>query len=143
MKPVNFFYACPPFNFRDRTRLKAFLLSIFKKEQRSFESLNYIFCTDDYLLTINQDYLQHDYYTDIITFDLASAKEPAIGEIYISIDRVRENANLHRTTFSKELHRVIFHGILHLCGYKDKTAKDSQLMRAKEEEYLNLYFSFQ
>ncbi|WP_315819080.1 rRNA maturation RNase YbeY [Paraflavitalea speifideaquila] len=90
-------------------------------------------------MEINRQYLQHDYFTDIITFNLSSHPAPVIGEIYISIDRVRDNAQQFSTTFRDELHRVIFHGALHLCGYKDKTAKEEKLMRAKEDEYLTRY----
>lgn len=106
----------------------------------SLESLNYIFVDDKRLLAINRDYLKHDYYTDIISFDL-SAGPSKTGEIYISIDRVKDNARQLGLSFKSELHRVVFHGALHLCGYKDKSARDSKLMRQKEEEYLALYFS--
>ena len=126
-----------------RKKLKAFIASLFKKEKKSFVSLDYIFCSDEYLLNINKSYLRHDFYTDIITFDLsdtASSGRGAIaGEVYISLDRVRDNAGNFDASLKKELHRVIFHGALHLCGYKDKTSGDSQLMRQKEDEYLQLY----
>ena len=103
--------------------------------------MNYIFCSDEYLLEVNNNFLQHDFYTDIITFDLSLSKtSPTIGEIYISVDRVKENAITHKTSFELELHRVIFHGALHLCGYKDKTKKDALLMRDKEEDCLSMYF---
>lgn len=102
--------------------------------------LSYVFCTDEYLLTINRDFLQHDYYTDIITFELSEPGQPVMGEIYISIDRVRDNAKIHQESFQRELHRVIFHGALHLCGYRDKTKKEQEEMRRKENEYLKRYF---
>jgi len=125
---------------QNRGQLKTFIGSIFKKEKKKAGSVSYVFCTDDYLLRINRDYLKHDYFTDIITFDLS---QPGTGiidaEIYISIDTVRDNANRFNTTIKNELHRVIFHGILHLCGYKDKTAKDQALMTKMEEHYLNDY----
>lgn len=124
---------------KERKRLKAFIQSIFKKEKTPFNALNYIFCSDDYLLNINQQFLQHNYYTDIVSFDLASKGQPVEGEIYISIDRVLDNAKTLSQPFNTELHRVIFHGALHLCGYKDKTAKDIELMRKKEDEYLKHY----
>lgn len=101
-------------------------------------SLNYIFCTDAYLLTINRQFLDHDTYTDIITFDL-SEDDKLIGEIYISTERVQENAGAFGKTYNNELHRVIFHGALHLCGFKDKTDEDEQLMRTKENECLAAY----
>jgi len=124
----------------DRTRLKSFIAILFKKEGRKLADIRYIFCSDDYLLEINRQYLQHDYYTDIITFDLSEPNQPITAEIYISIDRVKDNAMNFNTTFKRELHRVIFHGALHLCGYKDKKAKEEILMRKMEDKYLGLYF---
>jgi probable rRNA maturation factor len=121
----------------DRSALKKFIESIFKREGYKLASLNYVFCTDKRLLQINRDYLQHDYYTDIITFGLSP--DPIDGEIYISIDRVRDNARDLGVSFKSELHRVIFHGALHLCGYRDKTRAESQLMRRSEDEYLKRY----
>ena len=100
------------------------------------DSLVYIFCDDEYLLNINRRFLKHDYYTDIITFDLSEEGSSIIGEIYISIDRVNENAAIHGSTTEQEINRVIFHGVLHLCGYKDKTAKQKLTIRKKEDKYL-------
>ncbi len=125
---------------RDRSRLKSFLPSIFKKEKKRLAELQYIFCSDDYLLSINKQYLDHDYYTDIITFDLSEPGQPINAEIYISVDRVRDNARSFGTSFKKELHRVIFHGTLHLCGYRDKTERQERLMRKMEDQNLALYF---
>ncbi len=125
----------------NRKALKGFIPMIFKKEGKPFKSLSYIFCTDEYLLKVNNDFLKHDFYTDIITFDLSESKvSPIIGEIYISVDRVKENALTHNVSFEQELHRVIFHGALHLCGYKDKSKTDSLLMRDKEDDCLSMYF---
>jgi rRNA maturation RNase YbeY len=125
-----------------KNQLKQFITTLFTQENKLLERLDYIFCSDEYLLTINQNHLQHDYYTDIITFDLSTnTKQPTIGEIYISIDRVRDNAIQHNTTFTQEILRVIFHGALHLCGYKDKSKAQAQQMRLKEEEYLRKYVS--
>ena len=137
---VQFFFADKNIALTDRTALKLFIKNIFKKEKRSFESLSYVFCSDEYLLAINQQYLQHDYYTDIITFDLSEPNAALQGDIYISIDRVRDNAKQLDISIKNELHRVIFHGVLHLCGYKDKTPKDEKAMRSMEEKYLKLYF---
>ena len=127
---------------KNRRALKAFIPTIFNKESTALQSISIIFCTDEYLLTINQQSLQHDFYTDIITFDLSETQtSPKIAELYISVDRVKDNsANLH-IPFQTELHRVIFHGCLHLCGYKDKSSKHISIMRAKEEKYLNEYFN--
>jgi rRNA maturation RNase YbeY len=125
---------------RERSRLKDFLPLIFKKERKQLAEIQYIFCSDDYLLGINKQYLDHDYYTDIITFDLSEPGEPINAEIYISVDRVRDNARSFGTSLKKELHRVIFHGALHLCGYRDKKQQEEQLMRKMEDQYLALYF---
>ena len=125
---------------KDRNKLKSFIFKLFKKEGKELETLDIIFCTDEYLLQINKDHLAHDYYTDIITFDLSPSKETAtVGELYISIDRVKDNAKTHAVSFTNELHRVIFHGSLHLCGYKDKKKDDISVMRKMEEKYLSLY----
>lgn len=137
---VAFHTADTKITLRNRTALKLFLAKLCKREGRSIESLQYIFCSDAYLLPINQQFLQHDEYTDIITFDLSpNTESPMEGEIYISIDRVRENAKVFRTTLNRELHRVIFHGALHLCGYKDKTKADQVEMRRMEDLYLKRY----
>lgn len=125
---------------KDRTRLKGFIRELFEREEQGLAHLQYVFCTDEYLLQINQEFLKHDTYTDIVTFELSPDPEVTQGEIYISIDRVKENAERYEVTENYELHRVMFHGALHLCGYKDKTKKDVELMRQKEDEYLKLYF---
>lgn len=125
-----------PVDLRDRNRLKKFLATLFKKEGKTLGEMQYIFCSDDYLLEINRQYLKHDFYTDIITFDLSEKGQPINAEIYISVDRVRENAVEFGSSLKKEMQRVIFHGALHLCGYKDKTAFQKKQMRKKEEQYL-------
>lgn len=127
-------------SLQQRTALKGFIINLFKKEKVAIRQLSYIFCSDDYLLEINRNHLQHDFYTDIITFDLSNPGEGVVGEIYISIDRVKDNAKTHQEPFYREMHRVIFHGALHLCGYKDKTPVQEKEMRKKEEEYLGKYF---
>jgi rRNA maturation RNase YbeY len=99
-----------------------------------------IFCSDDYLLSVNRTYLNHDYYTDIVTFDY-SENTVVSGDLFISIDRVKENANTYSISFDNELKRVVYHGILHLCGYKDKTELEEKEMREKENYYLNLFVS--
>jgi len=127
---------------QQRKALKIFIPSIFKTEKKEVNQLDIIFCSDNYLLELNKSQLSHDYYTDIITFDLSESKSaPIIGELYISIDRVRDNANTFNTTFKRELHRVIFHGVLHLCGYNDKKKEDIVTMRKTEDIYLNKYFN--
>ena len=135
---VYFFYQGVKSGLQSRTKLKKFIELIFKKEGRPLLSINYIFCTDKALLEINKQFLKHDFYTDIITFDLSESDEIA-AEIYISVDRVRDNASLLGVSFKSELHRVIFQGALHLCGYSDKTKDQKAEMRGKEDFYLLSY----
>ena len=126
---------------KERKRLKQFLSDLFNKEGHQLNTLDIIFCSDDFLKSINIRFLKHDYYTDIITFDLSPSGATEIsGEIYISTARVKENAAMHKETLSRELHRVIFHGALHLCGYKDKTPSEQVIMREKEDFYLTDFF---
>ena len=124
---------------KERNKLKQFLQFIARKENESIQHLSYIFCGDEKLLRINQDFLKHDFYTDIVTFDMREESGPIVAEVYISAERVRENANQHQVSNSNEMHRVIFHGLLHLCGYKDKLKVDRLLMREKEDYYLKRY----
>jgi probable rRNA maturation factor len=137
---IHFHYLYQSFHFTNRTHLKTFLNKIAKREKHSIDTINYIFCDDAYLLEINQQYLNHDTYTDIITFQLNPKEEALLSDIYISVERVKENATIHNTSFTHELHRVIFHGLLHLCGYKDKTKKDQEEMRKQEDKCLKNYF---
>ncbi len=137
---VQFHYMAPPFTLLHRKQLKEFLNQLLQKEGQTAEAINIIFCTDDYLLTINQQYLQHDTYTDVITFQHSAKGAALVADIYISVDRVRENAVTYKTSFKKELHRVLFHGLLHICGYQDKSPSATTRMRIKEEFYLSHYF---
>lgn len=136
---ISFFFQKTSITLADRTGLKKYLTRLFKSEGKNCGTINYIFCTDKALLEINRQFLQHDFYTDIITFDLSEG-ELITAEIYISTDRVRDNARAHGASLKSELHRVIFHGALHLCGYKDKTTKEEMEMRAREDFYLKKYF---
>jgi probable rRNA maturation factor len=138
---IRFHFLEGGFTLTERSSLKVFIVTLFKKEKKKLASLNYIFCSDEYLLDINKQYLKHDFYTDIITFGLSEPGEPITGEIYISIDRVRDNSLQFKTTLKKEIHRVIFHGALHLCGYRDKRKEEEMLMRKMEDKYLSLYFT--
>ena len=140
MATIQFFFPSKKINLRSRSELKLFIQTIFKKEGKKLGQLTYVFCSDEFLLDINRIHLQHDYYTDIITFDLSEGTDYINGEIYVSADRVKDNATRLGIPISHELHRVIFHGLLHLCGYKDKTKEQVKVMRAKEDFYLNLYF---
>jgi probable rRNA maturation factor len=137
---ISFHYTVASFYFPNRNKLKHFLHALFITEKKELESLSFVFCTDEYLLEFNKTYLKHHTLTDIITFELSAKGEPIMGDVYISTERVKENTTIHKTTFLKELHRVIFHGALHLCGYKDKTPEQQKLMRKMEEHYLNDYF---
>ena len=124
---------------KNRVALKSFIEKRVKKEGLSIESLNYVFCSDKYLLEINKQFLDHNYYTDIISFDLSEVSGQLIGEVYISVDRVKDNAKTHGTSFTEELLRVIFHGALHFCGYKDKKPADVKKMRQMEDLWLTAY----
>ena len=136
---IHFHYLVQGFHLKHRTRLKAFIKTLITKERRLIDTINYIFCSDEYLLQINQDYLKHQDFTDIITFQLNAEGAPILADIYISIDRVKDNSHSLEVSFTEELHRVIFHGALHLCGYKDKSASAKRTMRMKEDYYLSRY----
>ncbi|MEI9943832.1 MAG: rRNA maturation RNase YbeY [Chitinophagaceae bacterium] len=138
-KSMVYFYYETPVNIRNRAVLKKFIEGLFKKEGYKLKNLNYIFCTDKRLLDINKQFLSHNYYTDIITFPLSEAPNPIEGEIYISIDRVKENAMTEKEPLNRELLRVIFHGALHLCGYTDKTKREKEKIREREDFYINKY----
>jgi probable rRNA maturation factor len=136
---ISFHYLTPVSSLRQRQQLKVFLQALAKSERKRIDHINYIFCTDEYLLTINQQYLQHDTYTDIVTFELNAPGDPLLSDIYISMDRVRENAKTYHVSSAQELCRVMFHGVLHLCGYKDKSKAEKEMMRIKEKYYLDKY----
>lgn len=121
-----------------KTVLRNVIHELFRKEGKQLERLSIVFCSDEYLLELNQQFLQHDYYTDILTFTMSERGAPVSGELYISVDRVRDNARLLGVPVLQELRRVIFHGALHLCGYKDKLKKDQAIIRQKEDRYLQL-----
>lgn len=118
--------------------VREWILAIIGNENKEAGVVNYIFCTDETVLKINQQYLDHDTYTDIITFDYSPEFENVSGDIYISVDMVRYNADKYQVEFFNELLRVIAHGILHIIGYKDKSGSDKLLMREKENFYLKM-----
>ena len=126
------------FNLPQKLLHKRWLSALAKQEGFTIGDINYIFCDDEYLLKINLEYLNHDTLTDIITFDYVE-KGVLNGDIYISIERVRENAGIFSVPFEQELHRVLAHGVLHLCGYKDKTDADAAVMRKKEDFAIQLF----
>lgn len=111
---------------------------LFALKKHRYE-LTYVFCSDEYLLNVNKSFLNHDYYTDIITFDLSEQNDQLIGEIYISRDRVKDNAKLFGVTLNDELQRVMVHGVLHLCGWNDESESEKALMRRKENELMELF----
>lgn len=127
-----------PFQLANEDTYSNWISSVIVSEGKLEGELNYIFCTDDYLLNINIQYLNHDTLTDIISFDY-SVGNLLQGDIFISIDRVIENANDFNVSFEEELRRVMIHGVLHYCGYKDKTPNDESVMRSKEEEKMKMF----
>ena len=139
MFAVQFYNADRNLILKDKKRLKLFLPQIFTDANKALATVSYIFCSDDYLLQINNEFLQHDFYTDIITFNLSDNKKEITGEIYISIDRVKDNALQLKQHYTDEIKRVIFHGALHLCGYKDKKPNDIKTMRRAEDFYMLKY----
>ena len=134
---ISFYSEELDFQIPDQTSFEDWLLQIAESEEQTIESLSYIFCSDDYLWKKNKKYLDHDTLTDIITFQYSNS--PISGDVFISIERVAENAKKFDVDFMHELKRVIAHGLLHLCGYKDKTDEDKMLMRKKEEKYIQVY----
>ena len=131
------FHAITDFEIADKSILKKWIKKVVKQEGSTIAELNFIFCDDDYLLEKNKTFLKHDTLTDIITFDY-SEKNTLTGDVYISIERVKENSQNYGVPYENELHRVIIHGVLHLLGYKDKNEKQQKEMREKEDFYLSL-----
>jgi probable rRNA maturation factor len=129
-------------NLKQKRTLKKFLAKLIYQYTERSSNLQFVFCSDKFLLGINKEFLDHDTFTDIITFDLSASKKDTLdAEIYISIDRVKENAQAHQTTYQQELLRVIFHGALHLCGFNDKSKKQQIEMREREDDLLIDYFA--
>ncbi|MFV0365018.1 MAG: rRNA maturation RNase YbeY [Mangrovibacterium sp.] len=122
----------------ERRNIKAWVKKAIEEEKHKLADVNFIFCSDEYLLDVNRQYLEHDYYTDIITFDYVEDGKVS-GDIFISCDRVVENANTFQVGFDVEMRRMLIHGILHLLGYKDKELKEKELMTKKEDYYLAKY----
>ena len=138
MKESNIsFYSVSTFSLKTESSVADCIKVITAEESRQVGDITFVFCDDNYLLKINKEFLDHDTYTDIITFDYSVGNE-IISEIYVSTDRVEENAKKHKQTFENEIHRVMIHGVLHLCGYNDKLAEEKQIMRDKENHYLSL-----
>jgi rRNA maturation RNase YbeY len=121
-----------------KQKIRSWLLQVIDQEQKELGTVSYIFCSDNYLLTMNRQYLKASYFTDVITFDYTEGVFIS-GDVFISIDRVKENAKLYQQKYFQEMLRVILHGILHLCGYKDKTSQEIKQMREKEDYYLQKF----
>jgi rRNA maturation RNase YbeY len=140
MAKISFNYIDARLSVKNKNTIKAFIPILFEKEKKQLHSLHYIFCSDEHLLEMNKQYLNHDYYTDIITFDLTEAGNGITGEVYISVDRIKDNAIKLNQPFETEVLRVIFHGALHLCGYKDKKKAEQQTMRNMEDKYIQQFY---
>ena len=140
MTVIRFHFADRRVTLLQRGKLKGFLTALFEAEKVSVRELHYVFCSDGYLLPLNEQFLGHDTFTDIITFVLSEPKQPVVSDVYVSVDRVKENSAALGVTFTRELHRVIFHGALHLCGYGDKTEVEKKRMRKREDYLLSKYF---
>ena len=134
---VRYFTEDIKFEYKNRLFNNRWLKMVAGSEMKSIGDVNVIFCSDNYILDINMRYLQHDYFTDIITFDYCEGNTLS-GDLFISLDSVRENASFYGSDFDEELHRVIVHGLLHLAGYDDHTDEDIKVMRSKENYYLNM-----
>ncbi|MCC2599514.1 rRNA maturation RNase YbeY [Sphingobacterium sp. FBM7-1] len=138
LRDISFFNEDVDYKIKDKQKLRQWIASTVANEGGGrVGELNFIFCSDAYLLEINKKYLDHDTYTDIVTFDSSEKDGVIAGDIFISIDRTKENASKFDVSERDELHRVIIHGVLHLCGYLDKKKEDKALMTEKENEYLS------
>lgn len=126
-----------PFVLKHKIKIKNWISTVITSNKRNVGNINYIFCSDDYLYRINVKYLQHYTFTDVISFDY-SDKNRIMGDIFISIDRIKDNSEIVNTTFDSELHRVMIHGVLHMMGYKDKTKKELLIMRKMEDKCLTM-----
>ena len=126
------------FSLQNEDAFSSWISSVIVSENKKEGDINYIFCDDEYILEINKQYLNHDYYTDIISFDYSVGNE-LHGDVFVSIDRIRENAVDFKVPFEDELKRVIIHGVLHYCGYKDKSENEEVLMRQKEDEKIAMF----
>lgn len=138
---VNFFYE-DDFNLSlNKKEVRFWIKNVVKKENKKLSYLNFVFCTDSYLLELNQKYLKHNSLTDVIAFDFSESKKTIEGDVYISVDRVKENAKKYSPSFKKELLRVLLHGVLHLIGYKDKTKEQKKIMASKENVFVSVFNS--
>ncbi|MCX2472920.1 rRNA maturation RNase YbeY [Pedobacter sp. MC2016-05] len=142
MPAISFFTESVTYNLPQKLKVKKWIKATIEKEGFRLQELNFIFCSDEYLLGINQQYLNHDTYTDIITFDNSDEEKLIVSDIFISIERVKENAKTFKITEFDEVCRIMIHGTLHLLGYKDKGKAAKTLMTQKENEYLSFRVDF-
>ncbi|HEX8037770.1 MAG TPA: rRNA maturation RNase YbeY [Chryseosolibacter sp.] len=138
MAAIEFFTEDTSFRLSHPKTTSQWIKAVIKKEKKELTHLNFIFCSEDYLLSINQRYLNHTTLTDIVTFDNSDGEGSLEGDVFISVPRVKSNSSELNTDFDEEMHRVIIHGVLHLIGYSDKSAKEKAQMRKKEDAYLSL-----
>ncbi|MEO8710843.1 MAG: rRNA maturation RNase YbeY [Parafilimonas sp.] len=139
MKKILFYSSDATVNLKNRSAVKLLIIFLFTEEMITLNGITYFFCSDEYLFEINRRYLNHNTYTDVITFPLSNPHEPIVGEIYISSERIKENAKNYKVSYQSELVRVLIHGALHLCGYNDDTALKKEQMRSKENFYLKKF----
>ncbi len=136
---TNFFSEKKSFSIPNKKKIRVLIKQLCLSEKKDLSFLNLIFCSDEYLLEINKKHLNHDYFTDVITFDFSEDNKNIEGDVYISVDRVADNAIKYKQEKDSELIRTIIHGTLHLFGYKDKTKKEKEIMTSKENKYISLY----
>jgi rRNA maturation RNase YbeY len=139
VKNIDFFSEDINYSIKDSNKISKWIYQIIRKEQKQLEHINIIFCSNEYLLKINKDYLNHNYYTDVITFPYHQTNKPIHGDVFISIPQVEHNAYQFFTTFEEELNRVIAHGVLHLIGYSDYSNYEKEVMEEKEDYYLSIF----
>jgi rRNA maturation RNase YbeY len=139
MKQINFFCEDVNFTLKNKAKIRTWIFDTIAQYNHKPQTINYIFCSDEHLRKVNVDFLQHDYYTDIITFDNAENDKEVAGDLYISIDRIKENAQDFGVSFDYELGRVMIHGVLHLIGYQDDTDESEAEMRTLESKALTTY----
>lgn len=135
-----YFFSQNQYEFRNKIKIRKWITNTIKEENYIIKFINIIFCNDEYLLDINKKFLHQDYYTDIITFNY-SINNLLLGELYLSTERIHDNATQFNIPFTKELYRVMIHGVLHLCQYKDNTEKEKRIMTFKENQYLDVLYS--
>jgi len=136
---TNFFSEDKKFNLPQKNKVRSLIKKVCRSEKKRLGFINCVFCSDEYLLEINKKYLEHDTFTDIITFDYAEKTDNIEGDLYVSLDRINENAQKYKVDKNEELLRIIIHGLLHLIGYSDKSKKEKLMMSEKENKYLSLY----